>query len=286
MYKLQDDVSGLKREVSDLRVEKERREKIRKEMGISGPEDISDAELELRKELASIRADMDSFRGEINTFQGFIDETRYRIRQDQLATKEKINLNERRIFSLESKFGGPAHLTPPPGKDSQPGKESLNGTPKGTSSPPEKGKKVFTSEREVPTKGQAHFETPEELYDHALGMIKNGQFRQGRKALEEFATSHQDHRLMPNVFYWRGETFYAEKDYESAAITFQEVIDRYPSSPKAPDALYKQGFCFLNMRDPVSAKAAFKLLLSKYPTSIAAGKAKAKLREMGEKGGG
>jgi tol-pal system protein YbgF len=266
MYKLQDDVSGLKREVSDLRVEKERREKIRKEMGISGPEDISDAELELRKELASIRADM--------------------IRQDQLATKEKINLNERRIFSLESKFGGPAHLTPPPGKDSQPGKESLNGTPKGTSSPPEKGKKVFTSEREVPTKGQAHFETPEELYDHALGMIKNGQFRQGRKALEEFATSHQDHRLMPNVFYWRGETFYAEKDYESAAITFQEVIDRYPSSPKAPDALYKQGFCFLNMRDPVSAKAAFKLLLSKYPTSIAAGKAKAKLREMGEKGGG
>ncbi len=285
MYTLQDDVSKLKREVAEIRADKERREKVRREMGISGPTDISDAELDLRKELAAIRADMEELRGEISTFQGFIDETRYKMREDQLATKEKIRLNENRILALEGRIGvtpgmkrqkGPA-LSTEGGKKGIPSSQPL---------PSRRKEPVFTSEREVPTGGTSAYDTPEDLYDHALGLIKNGEFAKGRKTLEEFAATYQDHRLMPNVFYWRGETFYAEKDYESAAITFQEVIDRYPTSPKASDALYKQGFCFLNLKDPVSAKAAFKLLLSKYPTSIAAGKAKTKLRELGEKGGG
>ncbi len=285
MYTLQDDVSKLKREVEDIRTDKERREKVRREMGISGQTDISDSELDLRKELAAIKADMEELRGEISTFQGFIDETRYRMREDQLATKEKMRLNENRILALEGRHGitsatkGLIPPSPPTGVD----KKVLPSAP---SPPLRKKEPVFTSEREIPAGGMSRYDTPEDLYDHALGLIKNGEFGKGRKALEEFAATYQEHRLMPNVFYWRGETFYAEKDYESAAITFQEVIDRYPGSPKASDALYKQGFCFLNLKDPVSAKAAFKLLLSKYPTSIAAGKAKTKLKELGEKGGG
>lgn len=286
IYKLQDDVRDVKKDVSELKADKERKDTITKEMGIADPAKVGDVELALRKEIAGIKADIEALRGEINAFQGFIDETRYQIKQDQLATDEKIKESDRRVIELEGKVENLMAMKRTPGA----GESRLPVTVPPAAEKPlpakeERKDRVFTSEREIrPTSGDA-IKTPEDLYDFGLGLIKANKFKEARKSLDEFAKSYPDHRLMPNVFYWRGETFYAEKDYESAAITFQEVIDRFPESPKAPDALYKQGMCFFNMEDPISARAAFNLLLSKYPTSIAAGKAKGRLGELNEKGG-
>lgn len=286
IYKLQDDVRDVKKDVSELKTDKARQDTIAKEMGIQDPATLGDVELQLRKEIASIKADIEALRGEISTFQGFIDETKYQIKQDQLATEERIKENDRRLLELEGKMEALAAQKMMPG--AKPSKIPSTGPPAVEKPPPvgdEQKEKIFTSEREIRTTSRDSIKTPEDLYDYGLGLIKANKFSEGRKSLDEFAKSYPDHRLMPNVYYWRGETFYAEKDFESAAITFQEVIDRFSDSPKAPDALYKQGMCFFNMQDPVSAKAAFNLLLSKYPTSIAAGKAKRKLSELNEKGG-
>ncbi|NIO16379.1 MAG: tol-pal system protein YbgF [Deltaproteobacteria bacterium] len=277
IYKLQDDVREVKKDVSELKGEK----------GTEGGAAVSgDAELQLRKEIASIKADMESLRGEISTFQGFIDETKYQMKQDQLMVEEKLRESERRLFELEGKLEasrGPEAVTQ--GGVSRPPQTA----PPAVVAPPRKEKEpveqVYIPKREAPVPSKSAVKTPEDLYDYGLGLIKANKFGEARRSLDEFANSYPDHRLMPNVYYWRGETFYAEKDFESAAITFQEVIDRFPDSPKAPDSLYKQGLCFFNMRDPISARAAFNLLLSKYPASNAAGKAKIKLNELDEKGG-
>jgi tol-pal system protein YbgF len=122
--------------------------------------------------------------------------------------------------------------------------------------------------------------TPEEMYDYALGLIKNGDTRKGREVLNNFAAKYPDHRLMQNVFYWKGETFYVEKDYESAILSFQDVIDKYPGGEKAPDAMLKQGLSFQALNDKRNARIIYELLLSKYPKSPAAGKARQKLAEL------
>ena len=122
--------------------------------------------------------------------------------------------------------------------------------------------------------------TPEEMYDYALGLIKNGNTKKGREVLNTFAAKYPDHRLMQNVFYWKGETFYAEKDYESAILSFQDVVDKYAGGEKAPDAMLKQGLSFQALNDNRNARILYELLLSKYPKSPAAERARQRLAEL------
>ncbi len=124
------------------------------------------------------------------------------------------------------------------------------------------------------------WKSPEEMYDYALGLVKSGETRKGREILVAFAAKYPSHKLVPNVLYWKGETFYAEKDYESAILSFQDVIDKYPSADKAPDAMYKQGLSFVGLKDRKNARIVFELLLSKHPKSPAAALARQKLAEI------
>ena len=121
---------------------------------------------------------------------------------------------------------------------------------------------------------------PEEMYDYALGLIKNGNTKKGREVLNTFAAKYPDHRLMQNVFYWKGETFYAEKDYESAILSFQDVVDKFAGGEKAPDAMLKQGLSFQALNDNRNARILYELLLSKYPKSPAAERARQRLVEL------
>lgn len=124
------------------------------------------------------------------------------------------------------------------------------------------------------------WKTPEDMYDYALGLVKKGEARKGREILGAFAAKYPDHRLMPNVLYWKGEAFYAEKDFESAILAFQDVVEKFPEGDKAPDAMYKQALAFQSIKDPKNARIVLELLAAKYPKSPAAEKARQKLTEL------
>jgi len=124
------------------------------------------------------------------------------------------------------------------------------------------------------------WKSPEEMYEVAVGQVKGGDPRKGRETLTDFAAKYPDHKLIPNTLYWKGEAFYAEKDFENAILTFQDVVDRYPREEKASDAMYKQGLSFLALKDNRNARVLLDLVQKKYPKSNAAGMAKKKLREI------
>jgi tol-pal system protein YbgF len=132
----------------------------------------------------------------------------------------------------------------------------------------------------APAPAPQDWKSPEEMYDYAVGLVKGGDTRKGRQVLGEFASKYPKHKLVPNVFYWRGESFYAEKDYENAILSFQDVIDKYPGGDKAPDAMLKQGLSFLALKDRKNARILFELVQSKYPKTPAATQARQKLAEL------
>ncbi|MFA6149588.1 MAG: tol-pal system protein YbgF [bacterium] len=121
---------------------------------------------------------------------------------------------------------------------------------------------------------------PEEMYEVAVGQVKGGNPKKGRETLSEFAVKYPGHKLIPNTLYWKGEAFYAEKDYENAILAFQDVVDKYPGGEKAPDAMYKQGLAFLSLKDAKNARILLDLVQKKYPKSKAAEMAKKKLKEL------
>ncbi len=131
-----------------------------------------------------------------------------------------------------------------------------------------------------PPESPREWKSPEEMYEVAVGQVKGGNPKKGRETLSDFAAKYPGHKLIPNTLYWKGEAFYAEKDFENAILTFQDVVDKYPRGEKAPDAMYKQGLSFLSLKDRKNARILLDLVSKKYPKSKAAEMAKKKLKEI------
>jgi tol-pal system protein YbgF len=242
--RLSQDVEGLKKEVAAV-----------KGSAASQPAAPGRAETgeigAVQRNVADLTASHDQVKSDLLAATTRADETKVQMQKDIARLNDKVarvDEIDRRVAALEEKVG------------------RLGASSPGVSAAP----------APVPT----DWKSPEEMYDYAVGLIKSGETRKGREVLAAFASKHPDHKLLPNVFYWKGETFYAEKDYENAILSYQDVIDKYPGGDKAPDAMYKQGLSFLALRDQKNARILFELLQSKYPKSSAATLARQKLAEL------
>ena len=239
--RLQEDMESLKAEVAAIK------------KGEAAPGMADQGELaSLRRNMADLASDNDRIKSDLLAVISRTDDTQLEMQKEvsrlngtTAEQREAIREMQAKVARLEQGVGKGSVLPPP------------------ATVPP----KVSAEE----------LSTPEEMYDYALGLIKNGDTRKGREVLNTFAAKYPDHRLMQNVYYWKGETFYVEKDYESAILSFQDVIDKYAGGEKAPDAMLKQGLSFQALNDKRNARILYELLLSKYPKSPAAEKARQKL---------
>jgi tol-pal system protein YbgF len=251
--RLQDDMVGLKKEMAVLKTAPPPAPVPAAERGNAG--EIQS----VRKSVADVSADLDRMRTDQLAATTRMDEARVEMqritaRQDaQDRALQEIQGNPDRMKEIEKRL---AALEEGAGK--------LAGAP-GAAPAPE-------SPRE--------WKSPEEMYEAAVGQVKGGNPKKGRETLSDFVTKYPNHKLVPNALYWKGEAFYAEKDYENAILTFQDVVDKYPRGEKAPDAMYKQGLSFLALKDSKNARILLDLVQKKYPKSKAAEMAKKKLKEI------
>lgn len=120
----------------------------------------------------------------------------------------------------------------------------------------------------------------ESLYEQGRDLILNkGDVSKGRTTLEEFVKTQPQNELLPNAYYWIGEAYYSEKNFENAIVQFQDVIEKYPSHPKASASLYKQALAFESLGEEKKAAALLKKLIEVYPASDEAKKAKERISE-------
>ena len=242
--RLQEDMATLKKEVAAAR--------STRAAATSSPARVETGEISaLQRNVADLTANYDRVKSDLVAATTRADETKVQLQKEiaQLSEKtarvEEIN---RRVGTLEEKM--------------------------------EKVAAASLASSAAPAPVPQDWKNAEEMYDYSLGLIKGGETRKGRQILTEFASKYPDHKLLPNVFYWKGETFYAEKDYENAILSYQDVIDKYPGGDKAPDAMYKQGLSFLALKDRKNARILFELVQSKYPKSPSASMARQKLTEL------
>ena len=75
-------------------------------------------------------------------------------------------------------------------------------------------------------------------------------------------------------FFWLGETFYIQDDLDSAAKSYQTLIDLFPNHIRTPKALLKLIGVHQERKDEVSAKIAMNALVAKYSGSVEANSAR------------
>jgi tol-pal system protein YbgF len=107
-------------------------------------------------------------------------------------------------------------------------------------------------------------------YRVALGFVRQRKYGDALQALSDFITTYTNSAYLDSAFYWRGEVYYAQREYEQALKQFETVTTRFPLSVKVPDSLLKIGMCHKRLGNIKQAQDLFLRLRQQYPKSDAA----------------
>ncbi len=125
-------------------------------------------------------------------------------------------------------------------------------------------------------------EEQQRLYNEAFEVLKSGDYDAAIEAFQKVIDANLQGSWAPSAFFWQGETYYVKQDYQAAAKSYNELIQRYPDSGRLSDAKLKLGYIAQEMGDRQAARQRFNEVISDYPDSQAAGLARQRLARMGD----
>lgn len=173
----------------------------------------------------------------------------------------------------------PVARSPEPRPWTQPPVSASSQTPSKSAAPALKSSSA-SKPAPVPARAPSAKEI-QNAYERGLKLVLADKPGPGRDALKEFLARYPDNSLTPNALYWIGETWYAQKDYTQAVLSFKDVTQKYPRHPKASAALYKSALAYEATGDKANAVFYLKALLDEYPRSEEASPARVKLKALG-----
>jgi tol-pal system protein YbgF len=119
------------------------------------------------------------------------------------------------------------------------------------------------------------------LYDQGMTLVRAEKGEEGRVLLVKFLETDSQSALVPNALYWIGESYYLDKNYPQAILSFKDVTRRFPKHHKAAAALLKIGMCYQMMGEKDNATLYLRALLKDHPKSEPAPAARKLLSELG-----
>ncbi|MDN5923682.1 MAG: tol-pal system protein YbgF [Xanthomonadales bacterium] len=215
-------------------------------------------------------------RSQIQQMQGQIEQLQHDLQQAQQQNKDQYIDLDSRLGRLE---GRPPGASNPAAASSSQGPVQLQDVPLGDSAPPV----VAPAPPPVAATDAANASAasdPQADYDRAFSSLRNGDFAAASRRFSSFIKSHPQSDLMPNAYYWLGESYYGTQNYAVALRTFNELLQRYPTSSKAKDALLKVGYCQFEMQQWSAAQATLRSVIDKYPGTSDARLAEGRLRAL------
>ncbi|GFK95527.1 Cell division coordinator CpoB [Fundidesulfovibrio magnetotacticus] len=120
------------------------------------------------------------------------------------------------------------------------------------------------------------------LYTEALRAVSANRNDEARKRFNEFQAKFPSSAKNPEVLFWIGESYMGDKSYNQAILSFKDVSARFPGDPKAVEAVYRTAEAYERLGDKANAAFNLKLIVDEHPNSDVAGKARQKLKQLGQ----
>ena len=117
-------------------------------------------------------------------------------------------------------------------------------------------------------------------YDTAFQSIRSGKYAAASREFRSFIQQYPNHPLVPNAWYWLGQSYFVTTNYAVALDAFKQLTSQYPQSDKLPDALLKIGYCQIELKQTAAARATLKQVVAKYPGSDSASLAQERLQRL------
>lgn len=120
----------------------------------------------------------------------------------------------------------------------------------------------------------------DQIYQASLQQLRRGSVNTARTGFRELLRRHPQSAHAADGLYFIGESFAAESP-DSAQRYYQQVVDKYASSPRAATALYKLGLLAEQRRDVAGARTYYGRVIQSYSNSDEAALARDRLRSLG-----
>jgi tol-pal system protein YbgF len=284
--KMQNDVDGMKREIQQLQA--------------SQGKGAGDAQL--RQRLAEMGAQLDQLRTDISLVQGRLESMQNDLAKrgdDQSKVRQDLEIRiaqlDDQVRQIQARLGvavtssGTTPAPTPMVATASPAPSPMGtlAVPPGSVMPtphPTTPGQTFAVASPEPTKALASTagakETDQSLYQKGVEAFDAKHYPDARSIFGQVITKFPKSEFADNARYWIGESYYAEKDYASAALEFEKVVKDYPNGDKVPAALLKQGYAFLELGEKEGGTETLRELIKRYPKSEEAKKAKEKLAKV------
>lgn len=185
-------------------------------------------------QLAQIQEEMRQLRGSFETLQYEIA----RLKSEQKAMSEDIEFRlqalEQKAAALPEETTDDAALRP---SDAEALAEIDENKP--ASYQPEDQKKTVAESDESPS---------DDAYNQAFALLNAKQYAKSADAFSNFVKKYPRDPLVPNAYYWLGESFYARGDYVRASDGFRKGYEADPKGQKSADNLLKLGLSLANVK--------------------------------------
>jgi tol-pal system protein YbgF len=108
--------------------------------------------------------------------------------------------------------------------------------------------------------------SPEDQYKFAFDTLaRQRDYAGAERAFRAFIKANPRHGLAGNAQYWLGETHYARKEFDKAAMEFAEGFKKYPKDSKAPDNVLKLGMALSALNQTAEACKALQGYEQRFP---------------------
>lgn len=106
---------------------------------------------------------------------------------------------------------------------------------------------------------------PDEMYKNSLLFFNKGDFARSVAGFRYLLRRYPTWEKSAYAQYWIGESYYAQKQFATAADEYKKVLVRYGESEKKADATLKLGICKLAINEHQDGKRALNEVIKNYP---------------------
>ncbi|HJD56125.1 MAG TPA: tol-pal system protein YbgF [Rickettsia endosymbiont of Pyrocoelia pectoralis] len=106
-----------------------------------------------------------------------------------------------------------------------------------------------------------------QAYDLALASYKDNKINEAKEKFKNFIYKHPTSSMVSNAYFWYGECFFKQKDYNGAAINYLKGYKEAPKGPKASDGLLKLAVSLGELKKTQEACNMLAKLDSEFPNN-------------------
>jgi tol-pal system protein YbgF len=228
---------------------------------------------------ADQKAALEDVRRQVEKVRGQVEEIRYRVERTARVENSSSQLKalEERLAAIERRLTRYAEPSlPPPAETRPPG--SLEPQP------------VSPEEQGPPTAAKASTEemalalepsVAQDEYRTALQAMGDKQFDKAIQLFRSFVRKYPRSQMADDASYWIGESYYAQRKYYEAILSYNDVLRDYERGDRAPAALLRQASAFAELGNKIDARVTLQTLIRKYPNTAEAEQAKETLQTPG-----